>query len=167
MELLAGNYTRAEELARELCEGYWATGLVAYLSSEVTYLVDALIPQGQLDEAAAELERVEPLVAPDDVDALFRQARSRARLELARGNIEAAEVSARAAVEHVEQAQTADEHVDTLMVLAAVLLAGDGREEARAVTARALEVAEARENVVLAARARELLASQDYVGLHT
>jgi tetratricopeptide (TPR) repeat protein len=158
LELLAGNMQRAEELARALCAFYRAEGLSAYLSSEQMFLVDALIGQGRLDDAAAELAQA-PAAASDDVDALFRQARSRAALGLARGDLEAAEEHARAAVGHVAAVESADEHAQTLLVLARVLLAAGRYEEAREILAEALRIAEERENVVLAQRAREMLAA--------
>jgi tetratricopeptide (TPR) repeat protein len=157
IELLAGNVLRAEELARELCDYYWAEGMVAYLSSELMFLVDALIAQGRLDEAAVELGRAGPLAAPDDIDAHFRQARSRARLELARGDLDAAEQSARQAVTRVLEVEAPDEHAETLLVLARVLLAAGNEAEGRAAAEEALEIVVARENLPLGEQARELL----------
>jgi DNA-binding SARP family transcriptional activator len=157
IEWLAGNVHRTEEFARRLVTQYEAEGFTGYLSSEMTFLIDPLIAQGRLDEAAALLERAAPWATPDDVDAHFRQARSKARLELARGNLGAAEDAAEAAVARVLETESADEQVQTLLVQAAVLLAAGRDDAARAVSTRALAIAEARENVVLAQQARELI----------
>src|SRR5439155_2172799 len=73
LEYWAGNHRRAEEAARECCAAMESRGLVRFLSTELMFLVDPLIAQGRLEEAAADLERAAPLAAPDDFDALFRQ----------------------------------------------------------------------------------------------
>lgn len=155
-EYMAGNFQRAEEMARADVVNLEAQGLVRYLSSELMFLVDALIAQGKLDEAAMHLERAAPLAAPDDVDALLRQVRSHARLEFAHGDLEAAESSARKALTYMEAAMAPDEHADTLLLLAEILFAAGRDDEARAAAEDALQVAEAREHTVHIQRAREL-----------
>jgi tetratricopeptide (TPR) repeat protein len=163
LELLGGNFQRAEELARALCTDYRAAGLRAFLSSEQMFLVDALLGQGRIEEAAAELDQA-PAGAADDTDAQFRQARSRAMLELARGNLRAAEDLARTAVGFMEETQSAEEHCQTLFVLAHVLSAADLEDEAHEVVSQALRIAEDRENVVFAQRAREMLGAAEPAG---
>jgi DNA-binding SARP family transcriptional activator len=158
-EYMAGNFRRAEELARASNLSLEAQGLVRYMSSELTFLIDPLIAQGKLAEAVVQLEKAAPLAAPDDVDALLRQARSRARLALARGELDAAETFVRTALSYVEQAMAPDEHADALLLLARILIA-DGRDhEAREAAAEAHELAEAREHAVYVQQARELLAA--------
>jgi len=158
VELTAGNPARAEEYARAGCGDLEARGLVRYLSSELCFLVDALILLGRLDEAGGQLDRAAPWAALDDVDALMRQDRSRARLELARGNVDAAERFARQAVAHIEAADAADEHAECLLVLAEVRRAAGDDGEAQSAAARALEVSEGRGHLVFAQQARKLLA---------
>lgn len=158
-EYMAGNFRRAEEMARADNVNLEAQGLVRYMSSELTFLVDALIAQGKLDEAAIQLERANPLAAPDDVDALLRQARSRSRLEFAHGDLEAAESFARKALTYVEAAKAPDEHAETLLLLSRILIAAGREDEAREAAAQAFDVAEAREHAVFMQKARELLAA--------
>jgi tetratricopeptide (TPR) repeat protein len=162
MELLAGNYQRAEEIARELCGIWRSQNLLAFLCSEQMFLVDALVGQGRLAEAAAELESA-PRSAPDDTDAIFRQARSRAALEFARGELEAAEEHARFAASVTDGDESPDEHCQTLILLARVLLARGSDDEAAAVLQESLAYSTRRENVPLTTRARELLATTGQV----
>jgi DNA-binding SARP family transcriptional activator len=163
VETYARNWLRAEELARADVADLESHGLARYLSSELMFLVDALIAQGRLEEAAVHLERAAPLAADDDADALFRQARSRARLELARGDIRAADTAIRIAVGHVEQAEAPDEHAETLLVLADVLRAAGRDLDASDAAERALQISIARENVPLAHWCREFLGATEAV----
>jgi tetratricopeptide (TPR) repeat protein len=157
LELAAGNPRRAEELSRASCALLEAHGMVRYLSSEICILVDALIGIGQLEEAEAILERAKPWAALDDVDALMRQARSAARLAVARGDPEEAERLAREALAYIEAADAADEYAETLLLLAEIRLAAGDHDEVAAASAKAFAVAEARGNVVLMQQARERL----------
>jgi tetratricopeptide (TPR) repeat protein len=163
LELLAGNPQRAEELARVAVADLESQGLVRYLSSEACFLVDALIAQGKLEEAEALLERAKPWAAPDDADALMRQARSRARLEFARGDADRAEAFAREALGHVELAHAPDEHAETLLVFATILRENGVEDAAQAAAADALAVSEARGAVVLAQQARAMLGATEAV----
>jgi ATP/maltotriose-dependent transcriptional regulator MalT len=157
LELHARNPHRAEELARGDCAELESQGMVRYLSSELCFLVDALIAQGRLEEAAVQLERAAPMAAPDDADALQRQARSRARLEFARGDLVAAEGAARESLAHVEQAMAPDEHAECLLVLANVLVAAGRDGEAHEAARQALAHSEERGHEVFVAQARDLL----------
>jgi DNA-binding SARP family transcriptional activator len=157
LELMAGNWRRAEEYGRANCDPLEAQGLVRYLSSELMFLVDALTPQGKFEEAEAILERAAPYASPDDLDALFRQARSRARLELARGNADAALAAIRRAIEWVEEGEAPDEHAETLLVLADVQRTLGDHAEAAEAAAEAMRMCDESGNVVLVQRARELL----------
>jgi tetratricopeptide (TPR) repeat protein len=159
LEYMAGNFRRAEELARGSNQTLETQGLVRYMSSELMFLVDALIAQGKLDEAVVQLEKAAPMAAPDDVDAQLRQDRSHARLEVARGNLDAAEKFTRSALTYMEEAMAPDEHAETLLLLAEILNAQGRADEARDAAAEALEVAEAREHLVFVQQARELLAA--------
>jgi tetratricopeptide (TPR) repeat protein len=159
IEWLAGNVHRTEEHARRHVSALEAEGLTPYLSSDMMFLADVLIAQDRLDEAAVLLERAAPWATADDIDALFRQARSKARYELARGNLDAAEEAARTAVHYVEETQSADEIAQTLLVLAGVLRVAGRNDEAHDVATQALAVSESRGNTVLEQRARDRLAS--------
>ena len=164
-ELLAGNPQRAEEHARVGVADLEAQGLVRYLSSEICGLIDALIAQGKLEEAEALLERAKPWAAPDDADAVMRQARSRARLEAARGDFETAEPFAVEALGHIGSSQAPDEHAETQILIARILLALGREGEADAAAADALATAQARGAVVLAEQARSLLSAPPVTAL--
>jgi tetratricopeptide (TPR) repeat protein len=157
IEYMVGNFRRAEEFARASNLQLESQGLVRFMSSELMFLVDALIAQGKLDEAIAQLDKAAPMAAPDDVDALLRQARSHARLEFARGDLEAAEQFARSAVSYMDKAMAPDEHAECLLLLATILIAASRDDEARQAAEEALHVAEAREHLVYAQQARELI----------
>jgi ATP/maltotriose-dependent transcriptional regulator MalT len=134
-------------------------GLVRYLSTELCFLVDPLVAQGKLEEAAAQLERAAPLAASDNIDALFRQARSRARLELARGNLDAAEAAARESMGYVLEEDVPDEIAQCSLVLAEVLRAAGREAQAREAALSALRVSQARENAIFTQKASQFLAS--------
>jgi DNA-binding SARP family transcriptional activator len=157
VEVLAENWVRAEDLARQLSDSYRREGLMAYFSSEAMFLADVLVAQGRLDEAEELLEEAALWAADDDVDAQFRQARTRARLELARGNLDAAEAAARRSLSDLEQAQSTDELVETMLVFAQVLRALGREAEATDAAAEALRLSTERGNLVFAQRARRML----------
>jgi tetratricopeptide (TPR) repeat protein len=159
IELYAGNPARAEELSRAACDDFEAQGLVRYLSSEMCFLIDALIGLGRFEEAEANLERARPWAAADDADALLRQARSWARLELARANLDAADAHVRESLSHVEAADAIDEHAEVLLLLATIRRASGDDDGARAAAAEALALSEERGHVVFAQQAREVLSA--------
>jgi DNA-binding SARP family transcriptional activator len=162
LELRAGNMQRAEEMARELCAVYRSDGLIGFLSSELCYLIDALIGQGRLDEVEADLEYAASITPPDDEDAHHRQARSRARLALAHGDFESASTWARRALEYVDGGNTPEERAESLLVLARALLAAGDTAGGREAAAEALRLCERRESVVLAQQARDLLEAGEH-----
>jgi DNA-binding SARP family transcriptional activator/tetratricopeptide (TPR) repeat protein len=157
VELLAGNALRAEEIERPSCAQLERKGQTAFLASELTVLVDALTYQGRFDEAEAELERATAILRLDDIDAIHRQARSRARLRLARGDVDGAEEAMQTAIEFVFRQDMLEEQAENLVVLAQVKLAACRPEEARAAAERALAISEERGHEVFEERARELL----------
>jgi tetratricopeptide (TPR) repeat protein len=159
VEMWAGNTLRVEELVREEGDLHRQEGLLAYLASEQTLLVDALVAQRRLEEANVLLEELVPYAAPDDLDAHLRQARSRARLELARGDLAAAEAAARASLEHLADAEAPDDVAETLLVLAQILLGAGRAEEAVDAAQEALRLSQERKHVVLEQRAREFLSA--------
>jgi DNA-binding SARP family transcriptional activator len=159
IELWADDALAAERLARAGCERLERRGLIAYLRSYLVYIVDALIDQGRLEDASAELARAEALHDPEDVDAIQRQARARARIELATGNVDAAERSMRTALEYAMKTELVLDHAQSWLTLGQVLLAGGRDSEAQAAASEALAIAEAKEHTVFADRARALLGS--------
>jgi DNA-binding SARP family transcriptional activator/tetratricopeptide (TPR) repeat protein len=157
LELLADNPTRAEAITRKSCADLERRELYSYLASELPLLAEALIAQGRLDEADAALRRGEPLVVATDLDAKHGQARARAGLELARGDLVAAEAAIEIAIEWVDQMQFPDVRIASLLLKAQILAAAGRDSEARAISEQALSESEAIEHQVYADRARELL----------
>jgi tetratricopeptide (TPR) repeat protein len=157
IEMLAGNALRAEEIERPSCAQLEHKGQSAILASELTVLVDALTYQGRFDEAEAELERAAGILRLDDIDAIHRQARSRARLQLARGDVDGAEQAMQTAIEFVFRQDMLEEQAQNLVLLAQVKLAAGRPDEARAAAEQALAISEERGHAVFAERSRELL----------
>jgi tetratricopeptide (TPR) repeat protein len=159
LELLSGNPARAETISRKSCADLERRGLTAYLASELPGLAEALVAEGRLDEADAALQRAEAIVVPTDLDAHHGRTRARARLELARGDLAAAEASVKRSIEWVDQMQWPDTRIDTLLLHAQILYAATRYDEARAIAEQALTESEAIEHQVYADRAREMLRS--------
>jgi DNA-binding SARP family transcriptional activator len=164
LERWVGDFQAMEAVARAGCEQLERDGFISYLRSDLVDVVDALIEQGRLDEAAAELARAEAMYNDEDVDAIQRQARARARLEVARGDVQAAERSAEIALEYVYKMDFPYEHAETWLVVAEVRRAAGREADARVAAENALAIAEAKEHVPFSERARALLATLEPVG---
>jgi tetratricopeptide (TPR) repeat protein len=156
---LAGNFTGAEQIAREVCEQLERGGFIAYLRSDLVDIVDALIDQGRLDEARAELARADALYSEEDVDAITRASRARARIQAADGDFDVAERSAQTALECAFKMEMPVEQAETWLVMAEVQRAAGRDDKARVAAREAWAIAEAKGHVVFADRARELIAS--------
>jgi DNA-binding SARP family transcriptional activator len=157
LELLAGNPVRAEAIGRQSTADLERRGLLSYFASDIPYLVEALVELGRLDEAEYELSRGEAVVVGHDWDALHGQARARARLHLARHELELAESSAREALIQVDKMQWPDPRIATQLLLAQILSEAGRIDEARTLAEEALAASQAIEHKVFAAQARELL----------
>ena len=157
LELAAGNPARAEAVMRLECEDLERRGLTTYLSSSIVYLVEALIAQGRLDEAEAELDRVRPFLVETDIDAYHGQARARAALHLARADHEAAEASVLNALGFVAQMQWPDAELQTKVLHSQILFALGRADDARGIAEQVLGASEALEHRFYAERARGLL----------
>jgi DNA-binding SARP family transcriptional activator len=157
LELLAGNPRRAEEIERQSCAQLQRQGQTAILASELTTLVEALTAQGRLEEATAELERAAAILRLDDIDAIHRQARSRARIQVARGDLQGAEESMQTAIDYVFRQDMVEEQAESLILLAQIRLASGHPGETREAATEALRLSEARGHQPFAERSRELL----------
>jgi DNA-binding SARP family transcriptional activator/tetratricopeptide (TPR) repeat protein len=157
LELLAGNPRRAEEISRASCTQLQLQGQLAVLASELTTLADALTAQGRLPEAAAELDRGAAILRDDDIDAIHRQARSRARIQFERGDFDGAEESMRTAIDYVFRQDMLEEQADSLLLLAEIRLAARHPGLAREAATEALRISEARRHASFTDRSRELL----------
>lgn len=157
-ELLAGSAELAYEL---LAEGHAAlaesseTGDLATVAS-VRAL--AALELGRGDEALELADETEPIAAPDDLDPHARSRLVRARALARRGELEAADELIREAAKIVQPTDYVIWHLDLAFARADVERLAGRRDGERQALEYALEVAEAKGNLVAAERARGRLA---------
>jgi class 3 adenylate cyclase/tetratricopeptide (TPR) repeat protein len=157
-ELHGGSAQRAYEL---LSEGHTAlaeTSETGYLSTLVSMRADAALELGRDDEALELADESERIAAPDDFDPHARARLVRARVLARRGDFETADALIREAAEIVDPTDYVILHLELAFARADVeRLAGRHDAERRALE-RALEVAQAKGNLIAAERARSRLA---------
>jgi tetratricopeptide (TPR) repeat protein len=158
LELLAGDYAEAERLFRPAWEGLGARGETGFRTTVGSMLAAALIGLGRLDEAAAQLDECELLLAADDVSGQVEIRTRRAELALRRGDHEAAVAGGREALTRADESDYEDLRIEARLVLGEALLGLGGNEsEGTAVLVEAAEIADRKGSLVLRGRARELL----------
>ena len=117
------------------------------------------MPQGRIDEAAEVVAKAASLLVDDeDLDAIERQARAQALIDLASGDPLAAERSARVAVDTSMQAEMVVDQAANWLVLAQALDATGRDADAREAAGHALEIAQHKGHALFAWRARSMLA---------
>jgi class 3 adenylate cyclase/tetratricopeptide (TPR) repeat protein len=154
IEELAGNLPAAEAKMRQACETLEQMGETGRLSTLAGQLAHNLYEQGNYADAeryAALAERVTP---PDDVSAESLWRSVRAKLAAREGKFESAETLAREAAALLEQSDALDPRGKTLLDLAEVLALVGRREEAADEARRALDLFEAKGNLVASEWAR-------------
>jgi class 3 adenylate cyclase/tetratricopeptide (TPR) repeat protein len=154
VESLAGDLDAAERAIRASCERLEELGDTGYRATATAHLAETLYLRGRLDKAEVESLVAEALAAPDDrvSQALWRQVR--AKLHARAGRSDDAERVAREAVSLLSDTDMVDYHARAVADLAEVLHAVDRPEEAADQLAVAIELFEAKGNVVRAERAR-------------
>jgi DNA-binding SARP family transcriptional activator len=158
IELWAGDFASSERLARSGCETFERLEANGWLTSALVCIVEALIPQGKLQEAGQVLSKAASLLADEhDLDAIERQARARALIELHSGEYAAAERSAYVAVETAMQAEFVTEQASNWLVLADVLQTAERAAEARDAAREALAIADRKGQALFTWRARSIL----------
>jgi class 3 adenylate cyclase len=157
-ELNAGFAERAYEL---LADGHAAlaeSSETGYLATVVSMRALAALELGRDEEALELADETKRIAAVDDLDPQARRRLVRARALARRGELEAADELIREAAEIIEPTDYAVLHLELAFAHADVeRLAGRPDGERRALE-RALEVAEAKGNIVAAERARGRLA---------
>jgi tetratricopeptide (TPR) repeat protein len=157
-ELLAGEPEAAERLLREADAALEAVGEVAIRASVAAELAQALYEQGRADEALEYTAQAERMAAADDVQAQVGWRSTRALVLARRGEPEAAEPLARAAVEMARDTDDLNLRARAALALAAVLRsAGDPAGAERAFEG-ARELLAEKGNVAGLARAAEVAA---------
>ena len=157
VETLAGDPEAAERAVRRSCAELEELGDTGYRATALARLADSLYALGRLDEAERETELAEEMAAPDDrlSQGIWRPVR--AKIHARAGRASEAETLAREAVELFAETDMVDYQAHALADLAEVLALGGERDAAADHLARAVELFEAKGNVVAARRARSAL----------
>ena len=157
VELLAGDLVAAEATYRDLCQELQRTQALSHLASRAGDLAEALYGLGRLVEAAEWADVATRHSAADDVDALVIGLPVRAKIIARSGAVGRAIALAKDAVALAEKSDALNQHAKAQRDLGEVLsLAGRAREGQAAYRA-ALELYEAKGNVIGAGRVRSLL----------
>jgi class 3 adenylate cyclase/tetratricopeptide (TPR) repeat protein len=157
VEMLADDPAAAEDLRRPAFETLEAIGERGILSCIAAYLADTLYVLGRHEEAARLTVTSEESAAADDVTAQILWRTTRARVLAARGALDEAQELARRAVALARRTDYLNLHAEALMSLADVRSAAGSPDDAAAAAHDALELYEAKGNLVSADRARAWL----------
>jgi DNA-binding SARP family transcriptional activator/tetratricopeptide (TPR) repeat protein len=157
IERWAGDLEAAERFAREGCDAMERHRAVGLLTSSLCVLAEVLIAQGRFQEAQELVAKATVHVMDEDIDARFRQARARARTELATGNLATGESYARVALDLVLKTQLVHEQSDTFFALCEILVAAGNDVKAHDAAHESLVLAQSKGHVIYAQRARDEL----------
>jgi class 3 adenylate cyclase/tetratricopeptide (TPR) repeat protein len=155
-ELLAGNFAAAEAFLRVMYDELLAVNDLGHLATVSHLLADAVLAQGNIDEALVLTAGVESMTVLEDVDAQSGWRRVRAKALARKGQIDEAVLLAREAVAIAEQTEYFDVLVQSVGALGEVMLLGES-DEAEGVLRRALALHEQKGNLVAAERIRQVL----------
>jgi tetratricopeptide (TPR) repeat protein len=157
-ELRGGSAEHAYAL---LAEGHVALAESAetgYLATVVSMRAQAALELGRDDEALELADEAERIAAPDDFDPHARSRLVRARVLARRGVLEAADGLIREAAKIIEPTDHVVLHLELALARADVERLAGRRDGERQALGRALEVADAKGDLVAAERARGRLA---------
>jgi class 3 adenylate cyclase len=157
VDLLAGDAATAEVDARWLCDELERTRAYSHLASAAGVLAEALYRLERLTEAYESTEVAERHSAADDVDALILWMPVRAKLLALRGDYKRAGTLAADAVQLAQSTDALNRHAKAQHDRGEVLALAGRASDARATYAAALELYEAKGNVVGARQMRSLL----------
>jgi tetratricopeptide (TPR) repeat protein len=161
IETLAGDHAAAE---REFRVGYANAielGDRGFQSTVAAELAHALVAQGKLDEAEAFTKESEESGAEDDLVTQVMWRTAQARILAARERAPEAELLAREGVTLAEETDDLNMRGDTFVDLGEVLRIAGGEKGAADAFGRALQLYDAKGNLVGAQDARRRLASLD------
>jgi DNA-binding SARP family transcriptional activator len=157
VELLGGDYKRAERILRDCCDRLQRLGQRSPLASRAAQLAGTFYTRGNLTEAERWSEVAEESASSDDAGAHLAWRGVRAKVLARRGRSSEAEVLARAAVRSAESTDALNDRAGVLLDLAEVLRL-DGRDaEASALVEEAMEHYERKGNRAAVRKARSLL----------
>ena len=160
LELLAGAPVRAERAARAGLEAFEAMHNRNQGSTAAALLGVALVEQGRDDEALEYADLAAAWAMSDDTASQTRQLAVRARVLARGGELAAGEAAARAAVAQSKASDDLSQRGDALVNLAFVLERAGRADEAADALRDALALYQRKGNVVAAAQARTLIASE-------
>ncbi len=158
IEMLAGDPVAAEAELRRDYETLDKLGDRNYIATVAAYLAEALYRQGRHEDAGAMASLSAEVAAPDDVATQVALRGVRGRLLAGSGRLDEAQTLCR---EAVEMSRTEDDPADqaiALSALADVLRAAGRRAEAIETQVAALDLHEAKGDLVSAAAVRSWLA---------
>jgi tetratricopeptide (TPR) repeat protein len=158
VELYADDPAAAERELRESVEALQRLGETGYLSTLAADLAEALYVQGRYDEAEHFTRVSERASAPDDRASQSHWRSVQAKILARRGRIEEAEALGREGLAIMEDTDDLDRRVLMRLDLAEVLELARRGDEAIPLLREAIEICEARGNVVRERQARGLLA---------
>jgi class 3 adenylate cyclase/tetratricopeptide (TPR) repeat protein len=159
VEMIAGNPAGVAARIREGLDVLREAGETGFLSTSAAMLADALFAQGKYEEAE-EFSRVsEENAAPDDVASQTGWRSARAKVLAHRGSFDEAEILAREAVAMSRRTDHLVMIGYSLADLAEVLRLAGKVEDARAAAEEAASVFDRKQDVVSAARMKELVRS--------
>lgn len=158
VELLAGDATAAERELRPACDELERMGDRGHRASLLPMLAEALFLQGRDLEALRLTELAERLAMPNDADAEIQWRRVRAKLLARRGQVAQAEHLAREATAIATRTDFLDHRARASADLAEVLRVAGRAQESAAALEEAIQLHEAKGNVVAARKLRGLLA---------
>jgi ATP/maltotriose-dependent transcriptional regulator MalT len=157
VELLAGDPAAAERIGRPGAEALKQMGNQGHFVSLAPILADALVAESRYDEAAALIDLTVHWAMEDDLDPQIGWRRVRARLLAHEGDFDRAEQLVREATALATSTDFLLVHARAREDLAEVLRLAGRPLEAAVELEHALQLHEAKGNVVAAARTREKL----------
>jgi class 3 adenylate cyclase/tetratricopeptide (TPR) repeat protein len=158
VELLAGDLALAEERLRFGLGRLEEMGERAFVSTLAALLGEVLYRRGHRTEAARFVERSMETAAPDDLVAQIAWRTVQAKLLAIAGHMENAETLARRAVSLAEKTDWSNDHAAACIALGEVLHKRGLSEQAQAVVRKALDLYEAKGNIVAVEGVRALQA---------
>jgi class 3 adenylate cyclase/tetratricopeptide (TPR) repeat protein len=156
-EIAAGEYERAEAVLREGWDELGRLGEGGFRSTTGTYLAEALVELGRLDEALAVLDEAQSMTAPDDWVTHAYSAYVRGIAASAAGDHESAAVLVGEAVDLAAQREYVVTRAIFWLGQGRVLLAAGRAEEAREALEAAVQLARPKGATVVEKQALELL----------
>ena len=158
-ELAAGDAARAYEAAAEAREALEASGETGYLATVVGYLAQAALELGRDDEAVRFADTTRELATKDDFEPHSRERFVRAQVLARRRDVAAADELIASAAKLVDPTDWRSLQYDLARARAEVARLAGRPGAHREALEQALSLAEAKGNVVAAARVREELAA--------